>query len=245
MERAKSTHGNSIASVALLLLCAGQTTIAKVLDESATIAGMLLHYKVVLPKDYDLDKAYPAVLAFPPGDQGMDMVQFTLAQNWAGEAQRRGYIVVIPSAPSGRPFSREGARIFPEFLEKLLRDYKIKENKFHIAGMSNGGLSAFHIAASYPQFFSTVTGFPGYLPDASPERVKALSAICIHMHVGEMDTRWRDAMQQQAADFRAQGFAVQFTVEEGEPHVIGALNGEGAVRLFKEMEVNRQCRSSF
>jgi poly(3-hydroxybutyrate) depolymerase len=245
MERAKATRGNSFASVALLLLCAGQVTIAKVLDESATIAGMTLHYKVVLPKDYDSDKAYPAVLAFPPGDQGMDMVQFTLVQNWAGEAQRRGYIVVIPSAPSGRPFTREGARIFPEFLEKLLRDYKIKDNKFHIAGMSNGGLSAFHIAASYPQFFSTVTGFPGYLPDASPERVKALSAMCIHMHVGEMDTRWRDAMQQQAADFRAQGFAVRFTVEEGEPHVIEALNGEGAVRLFKEMEEPLQCRSSF
>ena len=245
MERAKSTRGSSIASVALLLLCAGQVTIAKVFDESATIAGMPLHYKVVLPKDYDSDKAYPAVLAFPPGDQGMDMVQFTLVQNWAGEAQRRGYIVVIPSAPSGRPFTREGARIFPEFLEKLLRDYKIKDNKFHIAGMSNGGLSAFHIAASYPQFFSTVTGFPGYLPDASPERLKALSAMCIYMHVGEMDTRWRDAMQQQAADFRAQGFAVQFTVEKGEPHVIEALNREGAVRLFKEMEEVRECRSSF
>ena len=242
MERANWIRGHSIASVAALLLSAGQVTVAKVLDESAIIAGMPLHYKVVLPKDYDADQAYPAVLAFPPGAQGMDMVQFTLMRNWAGEAQRRGYIVVIPSAPNGRPFTREGARVFPEFLEKLLRDYKIKDNKFHIAGMSNGGLSAFHIAASYPQFFSTVTGFPGYLPDASPERVKALSGMCIHMHVGEMDTRWRDAMQQQAADFRAKGFAVQFTVEKGEPHVIGALNGEGAVRLFKEMEEARPCR---
>jgi poly(3-hydroxybutyrate) depolymerase len=242
MERANSIRGNSIASMAVLLLSAGQVTVAKVLDENATIAGMSLQYKVVLPKDYDADKAYPAVLALPPGDQGMDMVQFTLIRNWAAEAQRRGYIVVIPSAPNGRPFTREGVRVFPEFLEKLLRDYKIKDNKFHIAGMSNGGLSAFHVAASYPQFFSTVTGFPGYLPDASPERVKALAGMCIHMHVGEMDTRWRDAMQQQAADFRANGLAVQFTVEQGEPHVIGALNDEGAVRLFKEMEEAGPCR---
>ena len=134
---------------------------------------------------------------------------------------------------------------FLSFLKSYCAITKSKTTSFNVAGMSNGGLSAFHIAASYPQFFSTVTGFPGYLPDASPERVKALSAMCIHMHVGEMDTRWRDAMQQQAADFRAQGFAVQFTVEKGEPHVIEALNGEGAVRLFKEMEEVRQCRSSF
>lgn len=243
MERAKWIRGNSIALTAVLLLSVGQVTVAKVVDESATVAGMPLHYKVVLPKDYDAGKAYPAVLAFPPGDQSMEMVQFTLLQNWAGEAQRRGYIVVIPAAPEGRTFPQEGARVFPEFLEKLLRDYKIKDNKFHIAGMSNGGLSAFHIATSYPRFFSTVTGFPGYLPDASPERVKALSGMCIHMHVGEMDTRWRDAMQRQAAEFRAHGFAVQLTVEAGEPHVIQALNGEGAVRLFKEMEEAPPCRS--
>jgi len=243
MKRANSSRRSSIAAAAVLLLCAGQATSAKVLDESATIAGMPVHYKVVLPKDYDPDKAYPAVLAFPPGGQGMDMVQFTLMRNWAAEAQHRGYIVVIPSAPNGRPFTQEGARVFPEFLEKLLRDYKIKDGQFHIAGMSNGGLSAFHIAASYPQFFSTVTGFPGYLPDATPERVNALSGMCLHMHVGEMDTRWREAMQTQAADFRAKGFAVQFTVEKGEPHVIEALNGEGAVRLFKEMEEARPCRS--
>lgn len=233
-------RGKRFTVAAALLLLAAQASIAKVLDENATIGGMPLHYKVILPKDYDSAKAYPAVLAFPPGGQGMDMVQFTLMRNWAAEAQRRAYIVVIPAAPNGRPFTGEGARVFPAFIEKLLADYKIKDNKFHIAGMSNGGLSAFHIAASYPQFFSTVTGFPGYLADATPERVQALSAMCIHMHVGETDLRWRATMQQQAADFKAQGLAVKYTVEEGEPHVIEALNGEGAVRLFQEME--EACR---
>jgi hypothetical protein len=146
---------------------------AKVIDQEATIAGLPLHYKVVLPKDYDATKAYPAVLAFPPGSQTMDMVQTTLVQNWAREAQKRGYIVVIPGAPNGRLFHEDGARVFPEFLNKLLSDYKIRDNKFHIAGMSNGGISAFYVAASYPSFFSSVSGFPGYLPEASPERLKS------------------------------------------------------------------------
>jgi predicted esterase len=163
-------------------------------------------------------------------------VMFTLTQNWAAEAQRRGYIVVISAAPAGRLFVDEGARVFPEFLDQLLREYKIRGNKFHIAGMSNGGLSAFHIAASYPQYFLSVTGFPGYLPDATPQRMAALAKMCLNMHVGELDSGWLDEMQQQASEFRSKGVKVRITVEKGESHVIRALSGEGAKRLFEEIE---------
>jgi poly(3-hydroxybutyrate) depolymerase len=228
------------APAAVLFLLGAHAISAKVLDQSTEIAGMPLHYKVVLPKDYDPAKAYPAVLAFPPGAQDMEMVQTTLVRNWSLEAQRRGYIVVIPAAPNGRLFIEDGARVFPEFLHKLLADYKIRDGKFHIAGMSNGGLSAFHVAASYPQFFLSVTGFPGYLPDATAERVSALSKLCINMHVGGLDTGWLETMEQQAAAFRAKGFSVRFTVERGQSHVIGALTGDGAVRLFEEIEETRQ-----
>ena len=168
------------------------------------------------------------------------MVQVTLLQNWATEAQRRGYIVVIPAAPAGRLFYEEGARVFPKFLDQLLNEYKIRDSKFHIAGMSNGGLSAFHIAASYPQYFWSVTGFPGYLPDATPQRVSALAKLCVNMHVGELDSGWREDMEKQAAAFRAKGMTVRITVEKGENHVIRALTGDGAARLFEEIEEARQ-----
>jgi poly(3-hydroxybutyrate) depolymerase len=126
---------------------------AKAYDKSIEIAGVTLHYKVVLPKEYDAAKTYPAVLAFPPGSQGADMVMTTLVRNWQPEAERRGYLVFIPAAPNGRLFYEEGASVFPEFLDKMLAEYKIRDNKFHIAGMSNGGISAFYIAAAYPQYF--------------------------------------------------------------------------------------------
>jgi len=225
-----------MAGAAISILLGGEAASAKVIDETATFSEMTVHYKVVLPKDYAPEKTYPAVLAFPPGAQTMDMVFTTLERNWAGEAQRRGYIVVIPAAPGGRLFIEDGARVFPAFLDKLLSDYKIRGGKFYIAGMSNGGLSAFHIAASYPQYFLAVSGFPGYLPDATPERVNALAKLCINMHVGELDTDWRRSMEAQAAEFRAKGFVVHITVEKGESHVIGTLTGAGSVRLFQEIE---------
>ncbi|HUI78142.1 MAG TPA: hypothetical protein VLY24_09505 [Bryobacteraceae bacterium] len=233
----------SLPAVAVLaLLAASQSAGAKVIDQNTSIAGMNLYFKVVLPKDYDAEKSYPAVLAFPPGGQDMQMVQVTLMQNWAGEAQRRGYIVVIPAAPSGGLFFEGGERVFPKFLDQLLSQYKIRGNRFYIAGMSNGGLSAFHIAASYPQYFLSVTGFPGYLPDATPPRIAALAKMCINMHVGELDSGWRQDMQEQASLFRSKGMTVTITVEKGESHVIRALTGEGAVRLFDEIEAaNKGC----
>jgi len=211
-----------------------------VYDKSAEIAGVTVHYKLILPKDYDAAKAYPAVLAFPPGSQGMDMVMTTVQRNWAAEAEKRGYIVVVPAAPGGQLFFEAGSRVFPGFIEQNLKEYKIQDGKFHIAGMSNGGISAFHVAASYPQYFWTVTGFPGYLDDATPARVNALAKMCINMHVGELDSGWLQDMQEQAKQFRAKGYTVSFTVEKGQSHVIGTLTGDGAARLFDEIEKGKQ-----
>jgi predicted peptidase len=220
----------------ILGLAAAHAASAKVVDKSISIAGMLLNYEVVLPKDYDPEKAYPAVLAFPPGGQTADMVFVTLQRNWAPEAQRRGYIVIIPAAPAGKLFMEQGAKVFPEFLDRLLDEYKIRDKKFHVAGMSNGGISAFHIAASYPRYFSSIIGFPGYLPDATPARVNALAKMCIYMYVGELDTGWRESMQEQAATFRSKGFKVQMTVEKGQSHMIRTLTGDGSGRLFDDIE---------
>ena len=156
------------------------------------------------------------------------------------EGDRRGYIVVLPATPEGRPFVGQGAKIFPEFIEMLLREYKIRDKKFHVAGMSNGGRSAFQIAASFPQYFRSVIGLPGFLPDATPERVAALSNLCIYMHVGEFDTDWLRQMQQQTSLFRSKGYAVHFTIEKGEGHVMRTLAGERSARLFKEIEESRE-----
>jgi poly(3-hydroxybutyrate) depolymerase len=216
---------------------------AKVSDKTAEIAGMTVHYKIALPSNYDPANTYPAILAFPPGSQDMDMVLTTLVQNWLPEYDKRGYIVVIPAAPSGRPFVGEGAKIFPEFLEQLLHEYKVRDNKFHVAGMSNGGRSAFHIAAMYPKYFLSVTGLPGLLPNPTPERVAALAGMCIYMHVGELDSGWVTEVQQQASMFRSKGYKVTSTVEKNEGHVMRTLAGPASARLFNQIEEARHgCR---
>ena len=219
---------------------ASRGAVADVLDKTRDVGGTSVHYKVVLPNDYDPAKAYPAVLAFAGGAQTMDGVERTVERNWRAEAERRGYIVIVPAAPKEGVFFEGGARIFPEFLTMLLSDYKIQNNKFHIAGISNGGISAFHIAASYPQYFISVTGFPGFLPQANEARTRKLANLCLYLHVGELDTDWLPGMELMYDQFRDAGLKVRFTVEKGQHHRLETFENEGAARLFDQFEEARE-----
>src|ERR1700730_18274598 len=118
----------------------GSFASADVLDKTVMMNGMTVHYRVVVPKNFDPAKAYPAILASPPGGQDMDMVNATLNGNFRAQAESRGYIVVEPAAPNGDLFFEGGQRIFPGFITKILSEYKIQDNKFNVAGNSNGGL---------------------------------------------------------------------------------------------------------
>ncbi len=229
----------ALSAFALAALANGPAK-ADVQDKTATINGLTLHYKVVLPTNYDPAKTYPAVLAFPPGGQDMDMVEATLGPNYRPEAEKRGYIVVEPAAPNGTLFFEGGERAFPGFITKLLADYKIRDNKFNVAGNSNGGLSAFLIASRFPQYFVSVTGFPGFLDDATPQGIAALGKMCIHMFAGELDVGWPDEMRDQAGKLRAAGYHVTYSLEKGQPHVIRTLTGAGAARLYDQFDAARK-----
>ena len=229
----------AFAAIAAMML-SGQPLAAEVLDKTADISGTKLEYKVILPNGYDAAKAYPGILAFGGGSQTMDMVDATLRRNWREQAESLGYIVILPAAPNGDLFFENGDRVFPAFIVKILADFKILQNKLHIAGVSNGGLSAFHIASLYPQYFWSVTGLPGFLDDGSPERVRALAKMCIYMYAGEMDPSWLRDERSESAKFRSQGFTVEFNEEKGEGHVMRTLDGKGAARLFKQFEQARQ-----
>jgi poly(3-hydroxybutyrate) depolymerase len=232
-------NSKAAAVIAVLFLTAFRIS-AAVVEKTGTFSGMTVHYKIVLPEPYDPAKAYPGILAFSGGSQALNTVDMDLRRNWRAEAEKRGYIVAIPVAPDGRLFFEDGARIFPEFIRTILAGYKILDDKFHVAGPSNGGISAFHMAASYPQYFWSITGYPGYLQDATPARVRALSKMCVFMFAGELDADWSGEMKTQSQQFRAQGLSVRTSVEKGQPHLIDTLAGDGAARLFDQFEQARK-----
>ena len=148
---------------------------------------------------------------------------------------------MAPAAPDGELFFEDGARIFPEFLKMILADYKIQDGKFHIAGPSNGGIASFHVAAANPQYFLSVTAFPGYMWEPTPAKLQAISKMCVFMYVGENDEyRWHDEMQREAEFLRAKGTVARYTVEKGQPHRLETLAGANASRLFDGFEETKK-----
>ena len=226
-------------AVALSVLVAAPVA-ADVLSQTATISGMRVEYKVIRPRNFDPAKTYPVVLAFPPGDQSMDMVMVGVDYNYRAEAEKRGYIVIEPAAPGGLSFVRGGDRIFPAFIEKLLAEYKVQGNKFNAIGQSNGGRAVFKIAADYPQYFLSVTGFPGRLEGATPAKLDQLAKLCVHMFVGEYDDAWLSDTREQAEALRARGAKITFSVERGQEHVLSTVANEGAARLFDQFDAARK-----
>jgi poly(3-hydroxybutyrate) depolymerase len=226
-------------------MVATQSLHAELIEKTKTVAGTTVHYKVVLPNGYDPAKAYPAILAFGGGPQTMNTVDSILTRNFRAEAERRGYIVVAPAAPDGQLFFEGGARIVPEFLKMILADYKIQGGKFHIAGPSNGGISAFHVAAENPQYFLSVTAFPGYMWEPSAAKLQAISKMCVFMYVGELDEyMWHGEMKKEAEFLRSRGTVARYTVEKGQPHRMETLAGANAGRLFDGFEETRKGCSS-
>lgn len=230
-----------LLSVAIAAMFATQPAQAELLEKTKKVGRATVRYKVVLPTGYDRAKAYPAILAFGGGPQNMTTVDRILERNFRVEAEKRGYIVVAPAAPDDELFFEDGARIFPEFLKAILADYKIQDGKFHIAGPSNGGIAAFHVAAANPQYFLSVTAFPGYMWEPSPSKLQAISKMCVFMYVGENDEyRWHPEMRKEAQLLRSLGTAAHYTVEKGQPHRMETLAGANAGRLFEGFEETKK-----
>jgi poly(3-hydroxybutyrate) depolymerase len=227
----------SVFSTVVVSMFAIQPIQAELLEKTKKVGRTTVRYRVVLPSGYDPAKTYPAVLVFGGGPQTMNTVDSVLNRYFRAEAEKRGYIVIAPAAPDDQLFFEDGAHIFPEFLTMILKDYKIQDNKFHIAGPSNGGIAAFHIAAANPQYFLSVTAFPGYMWEPSPAKLQAISKMCVFMYVGENDEyRWHPEMKKEAEFLRSTGTVARYTVEMGQPHRLETLAGANAGRLFDGFE---------
>src|ERR1051326_4734781 len=230
-----------VLAATVVAIFASRPLQAEVLEKTKNVGSTTVHYKVVLPNGYEPAKTYPGILALGGGPQTMNTVDSILSRNFRAEAEKRGYIVVAPAAPDDQLFFEEGARIFPEFLKMILADYKIQDNKFHIAGPSNGGIAAFHVAAANPQYFLSVTAFPGYMWEPTMQKLQAISKMCVFMYVGENDEyMWHDEMKKEAEILRSKGTVARYTVEKGQPHRLETLAGTSASRLFENFEETRK-----
>ena len=164
---------------------------AEVQQKIGTFAGLQVTYRVILPHDYDATRAYPTVLHFAGGPQTLQIVERSTRDGLARECRAaRLYRRESRQPRMAGSIFEEGARIFPAFIDQILKSYKVAGGKLHATGHSNGGLSAYHIASLYPAVLHLRDGLSGASwTSRRRTRLAALKPLCLYMHVGEQDTQ--------------------------------------------------------
>ncbi|HRW10614.1 MAG TPA: hypothetical protein P5121_36170 [Caldilineaceae bacterium] len=209
-------------------------------DAAVTLAdGTMIEYTVLLPPNYQVGQPYPTLLALPPGSQTANMVTSGLSSYWRDGAMANGWVIISPVAPGGQLFFQGAEAYIPAFLDQIAAQYPPEGGKFHLSGVSNGGISAFRVAGAHPERFHSLIVLPGYPNTAADkENLAQLTALPVALFVGENDSSWIAPMREAAAMLNNAGGNATLTVVMGEGHFIRSLIG--GEQLFALLESFRR-----
>lgn len=199
------------------------------IDDATTV-----RYIVHTPPSFEDGQTSPFLLVFPPGDQSEAMTEWVVSY-FAEEADRLGYVIAVPMAVNGKSWFSGSEAHLPLLVKQLETDYAIEYGKFHVAGISNGGRSAFRVVGLYPEIAHSLTVLPG-MPAGDEDwlRLQNLAHLPISMYAGGEDTAWVDGARRAESKLGEMGAPdVQLTIVEGAGHVLGT---EIVTSVFDRLE---------
>lgn len=171
-----------------------------------------LPYRILLPKDYNPNTAYPLVLFLHGmGERGNDNQKQLIfgAKLFLNDSIRTKYpaVVVFPQCPEKYFWASVEIRtrmqdnnktiIFPDtvmfnpaqkllkgLIAKLKKDYSLAEKRFYVGGLSMGGMGTFETVNQNPKMFAAAFPICGGANPAIANRIKQPSWWLFH---GEID----------------------------------------------------------
>jgi len=198
--------------------------------------GTEVTYGLILPDGFDASREYPVLLTLPGGRQTVGTMT-SIAKSFAPEALMRGWVVITPAAPGGTLFFRGSETYIPEILDQLAW-IQPEGGQYHLAGVSNGGKSAFRIAALNPSIFTSLLVFPGF-PDSDADKAafSEIANLKVAMFVGSLDVNWLNEMTKTRDTLESLGASVSLDIREGEGHIMSSLSD--GVDIFDALDESR------
>lgn len=199
--------------------------------------GRVIEYALVLPDHFIRTAPYPVLLALPPGDQSKQLVENGLHLYWEPQAKRRGWVVISPVAPDGESFYTGAERELPNLLDEISKSVIFEGGKVHLAGLSNGGRSAYRAITEYPNLFLSLTVLPGIPPDDRAfNALERLKGIPVAAFVGGEDSEWVRGSRETKKRLDWLGIENTLEVVPREGHVIRL----DPAKLFDLLDKRRQ-----
>jgi acetyl esterase/lipase/prenyltransferase beta subunit len=177
-------------------------------------------YTVFVPKGYDGQKAFPAVLFLhgsgERGDDGIVSSQVGLGAIIAQHPDDFPAIAVFPQARKTWQADSDDARAALAALDDVMAGYKVDPRKVALTGLSMGGRGSWEMAATHPKRFSAVAPICG---PGRKDDVSVLKALPLWSFVGDAD---RDAtvlnLREMASALRDVGASPRLTEYRGVGH---------------------------
>lgn len=197
--------------------------------------GGKLTYTIVRPDGFVPGDVYPVILLLPPGGQEQRMADDAL-NVFDPAARQRGWVVVCPTAPNGTLFHKGAEVHLPAMLADVETWVRPEGNRYHVAGISNGGLSAFRFAVQNAARVRSVVVFPGSCPTKQDlDGLGKLKGSPVRLFVGSDDgLNWQDAAREVEARCRQEGVDVELTVVPTESHIIRSLTGDKLLDVLEK-----------
>ena len=203
-----------------------------------TVNGTAIDYVTVVAPGFETSDQAPVLLAFPPGGQSLELAQSVVEETYLNEAVARGWVVISPAGPDGILFVNGSEALIPGLMDWIEQWVEPEGGRFHIAGISNGGLSAFRVAGQNPDRVHSIVVFPGYArSEADMTALATLAGRPVRLFAGGNDTGSLAPMEATRAALDELGADVVFEIFPDEGHVIGSMRD--GVRLFDELDALR------
>lgn len=198
-------------------------------------SGVEFGYKVVLPRDYDASKTYPALVSFAPGGWGAASCDWALENLWDSSTEQSGWIAVHLLAPERGWMTHPSHHALEELLDNIRNEHKIEGNQFHLVGFGNGARPATTYSGMSGKYFQSLTtvsnkAFAGWDDDD----LTHFTQKRVFLLVGAQDTDTVE-INRKASELMSKGGAeAKLTVIEGQGRIPAPLLHGGLMRLLDE-----------
>ncbi|MCJ8319025.1 MAG: tetratricopeptide repeat protein [Colwellia sp.] len=189
--------------------------------------NIVLPYKTIMPIDYDKNKTYKGMVAFPPGDYGKASADW-LIDKLFNNHQNDEWIITVVLAPENGLINHPAHHALNDLMTHQRDKYKIADNKFHFLGYHNGGSPAAtysQMSSDYVNGLTTIGNY--YWENWKDDSLRNFTAKATHLFLGENDKAGIKINQRAHDIFSDAGMLVELKVFEGEGAIITALeNGQ-------------------